>query len=1838
MFSSHSALENLVRCLHKSFTDSKFCSAHFLSDCKHKLSPELSLQVRDKLARRLAKLQQDVDSLQSTTGMLQKLLSMSSNFYEETLDKAGGHITRKCEIYRQGTVRRIERLPSRANTDDLYLRLPNSGGFLTRLLNSPPPQQQANLSTALPKLESAMQQSTRFVRQYVELADFVASTGTEMKEILVASGSPEECCINLAKESARLIKRVGRAYDDNPEQMSRCLLTVFEFWMNIDRKAVEACPLLSDFHPVFTPELLDILQFSSYAELQRIRRVQRYLLNRTYSCRGTQQSIISNVEPKCFASQFVQNSEDLRILMENLEIDSQTARDQKEEEWLQLCARYDELTELILERICECTFDSFGKKIKPVCQKCSCWGARYNLTIAIHEDYLPANPLQRDAMVFEIGMPEFLRAYRDATWNIYSALAHPGRPHDAEPPKKLIEDYGNVTRMDYVDWSPSRITLGSDTKAFIDTHYKWQSVKVDLSKIVLPNPLNLAYWDKKQQHWIAHLDRPLTLQHLCGVHVPRCLRDTLFPSKFHPDTKHRGPSSYEILANQASCPQHVLAQEFASLQQLLSSSSLRWPQILREMEAPNLDFKNEETVLMIGQLVSQAGSTSQNQSIFGDLHFTLQERSFCHKILVAIDEKLDSIELRYHEAPCVALLLTLSSQLLELAPVETHGLAMSIVQKIRSMTLKWTQTIRTELQDCKESVTAASKAKYGLWAALICRRTFLCFLKANSKMKANELFEFTQASLALQWNLVIDPSRLPTPLKNILVSDAQVASGMGLKIRAAISYNASGLESAINTIWSSLVRVQERRYTAWEPVSSPSEDHDDDMDWLVSVATSRVGRHEYRQVIHYNFVEGHLLVNGKPLGKLPENIRESDDVKQIFGGKHLLTCPSNLQGMSHMLVNNERKHGIHFGIRDEVVLIRDLTKEGLFEFIPRHKFLGTDGFDLPSALVHNCVHWLNLNARELHIRSEVKPWVTRPSDWILNVRTRHAKRRNTSLVSPHCELARRIAGNLEGFEKPYLLTICQAENQRASLTVELRHLDLTFIVNNRGCLQSRELNTEIDPNQDAGTFYGCESMLVLREVHNFRKRSIIMATGELTVRNAGMHVRWWKAGGSEYHRFEIDTVLGRLDCAPEPWLLHSKAQAHALTSFLLPDPLTGRTGAEESIAILLSSQSQPWTALPTLLSLKGISDLSPSRKWYPEDKRCLQTVEWDPNLTSTIQNDCYESVVASILEQSHNLKSFSLELSTETNTTTLSPSDLRTRGQTQQLKYERENASVKICCIGQDKKYNARDRQAGSSRGLRVFQTTKLLLTDDLRFSMDHNVTTIIERWNTVGGFTSSNPKVACPLSEMVEKHVGENWGNLVRYCHMIDPETEMYDLMFKLCLLSFGKRGDDEMDMVKVLAGFGFLHEFKALQLPTGAVFTDFRAKELPDLQKFQQLLTVGYSEYEEVKGIPKGQQAARRRAHLEALDSEAHHVAKSLINQWPAEKVILDNFITDLIDLDEATEGVAAEWARLCRNQELCQFLEEIQSTLSNFTTDAEILRQKPHWGKSKAYFWQRNMEVRPRLGKLLEQKCEMEIPRMSDINEVVEHEQQVVPWQSSTHNGRKCATLGSSRKEILELGGILEDFSLNSAGNMLRQQYTDDLKKSLEALKSFSNAAVSDSGLTIPELLIGQYINGTKASLDTTLDAIRMALAKSDESLRWLQGSRLWPCVTFVTLLEQLQSIKRRSLDPGWVECIIKFGVGITALQRGLRLKDAKLQNNPTRLADELENVGHRNWKPTDTPEWLLLEIDNNIRIRDEQVEVAKAIISPPSSNNTVLQLNMGRGECKDRDRREHMERKG
>ena len=138
------------------------------------------------------------------------------------------------------------------------------------------------------------------------------------------------------------------------------------------------------------------------------------------------------------------------------------------------------------------------------------------------------------------------------------------------------------------------------------------------------------------------------------------------------------------------------------------------------------------------------------------------------------------------------------------------------------------------------------------------------------------------------------------------------------------------------------------------------------------------------------------------------------------------------------------------------------------------------------------------------------------------------------------------------------------------------------------------------------------------------------------------------------------------------------------------------------------------------------------------------------------------------------------------------------------------------------------------------------------------------------------------------------------------------------------------------------------------------------------------------------------------------------------------------------------------------------------------------------------------------------------------------------------------------------------------------------------------------------------------------VQKALPSQDACYFWLEAGHLCPCDSLASILELLRLDNYKHLTSQLKSSLVQLGILVTKLQHLLRMHDAERCHDAKKLLEEQTNTGHSNWTPMDYPEWLLLEIDNNILIRPVQVEVAKAIISPHSNQNSVLQMNMGKGE--------------
>ncbi|VUC34642.1 unnamed protein product [Clonostachys rosea] len=1467
------------------------------------------------------------------------------------------------------------------------------------------------------------------------------------------------------------------------------------------------------------------------------------------------------------------------------------------------------------------------------------------MKIKIHEDFLPDSEAkhrerQRAAILFELNLPEYIAGYRVATWSL-RMMGTESIPATSSQPALLLGDHGPLKSFGALSFrGASSLTLASEKKSFLQTHYKDLKLPKTESQVVLEFAPEFLYYDSEFNVWADDICRTAPwYQHLLGLWLPKGVIDPYKDDKSIKNDAVFPPSSYQIAANASECPSNMSGQEYSAFQRAVSGRGRRWLVILVELGTTTLNFSSETTTKFLGHLALQAGPARTKLGILGDVHKWFYDDGFCLKLYEQLHTRLETLVSNWREVHYMSILVTLTLRLHHLGNPESQKLTRKLLEKIREITSGWIIHLRREIRRTNEADTARKKTAYAFLAALLCRQTFSVYLDTPETLKTLEykdMIHFFRASIAVQENLIVNLDELSPNLKSFFIRDLSMSHSMRYLLERWATNFRYPLEYAINETWGLPELSSERKYSEWSTMSHQQP-------WWIQSQIAGT-RWAAPQVVQYHVLQGHLLVDGKPLGKLPLEMREDPSIQELFGKQHLLTLPSGLQGMEYQLVSAVCDHQVHFGFRNGKVVIRAIFHNELLEHVPRTIFKGTSGTDLPSGLVDDCVHWLNLSSGMLDMRRKPHIWRRKPSNWTLNIRmhtcTRHQVARNmksgSCLVEPQSKVGRQIASIFRGFEDVEKLTIYQSPGR---LRVEMKRLEIQFFVNHNNLLQCQQLASEVDPDQDAGTLYGLQSKIVLRSVRNPDQKSILVPIGSVFAwEPRGMHVGINIANEGMYARLTVDTLLGRLDCAQEMNLLHFKAVLHALTSFPLPDALSGRTGTEEAVHCLTSACSQPWQPLPRLSQtmLAMLKSLSPKREYYPQGSKFCQKVEWDSNLTATIQHEGLAPIVEMILRQSRKLEMFQV-------TTSEAPKmdaegeplgHLGLRGLIRRQIYERINSSSDSSTLSRAAQwipYRPKLWGAGAN-GYSVYQIVKDLSGEADEIPKLVKLSSLFRGEEIVGGFQP--PFENLMLQEVLHADIIAIWGKVVQTCRKQDS-TNIFTLPLLLALLAMDKE-PGRMKMVLWLVAIAKHARLQQISPPQSTTYSQFQLFEKPNKNVLVMRILERQSDhirYLDTIQTKKRSKSARSLSNFTTKQKvEAEEIAQLLVDQWPNTpgtatqlQAMVAKFSFEIIDINKAWDGLKLEVQRLSRNHELSCYIRKLQDTAdeipqykiqSKFQMREGIESSKLNVLKPPSLCFKV-----PELATALAMKTCRDFHTDMNADSHISNNSSLSQVSGPLQRIKTRPNPASLPSELKILSEIIDTFV--SSTNATRKQYGQDLKESLGALVQHRQTAAVPKEPPAQEEIILQ-IRRAKQVLEEHVDNIRQSISKGEVSHGWLSSGGLWPSLSSVALLEMLRNDNARQLGPRMKEALVWYGVLITRLQRLQRIEDALRSDDMRRLVEEYNHTGHSNWRPLEQPEWLLLEIDNNILLRESQVDVAHAIVSPSSRSNSVLQMNMGEGK--------------
>jgi hypothetical protein len=780
--------------------------------------------------------------------------------------------------------------------------------------------------------------------------------------------------------------------------------------------------------------------------------------------------------------------------------------------------------------------------------------------------------------------------------------------------------------------------------------------------------------------------------------------------------------------------------------------------------------------------------------------------------------------------------------------------------------------------------------------------------EGNQPLKPAALQCFIVCSITLHDILVSDPAALPHLLRNSLIRDLKMVYRMQHIIRQSVEASRGSLTLAINGIWPDVQGAPPRKFSRFEFMSGP-------LQWWVELTVDATTQ-TIQQTVAFHLLEGRLLINGKPIGKLPPEYRTSIILQELFGNQSLLTYPPHVHGMTYMLAMNKGDHQIHFGIRGGNLVVRAFIGDAILELIPRNVFGGSDHFDLPASLVRNCIHWLNVQTGMIEIRPQSTPWKSKGTNWVLNFNARSASawsasRGTVRLVDPRSNIFSRVAQIFDKFEYRQYLTVYQPDSRR--LTVDLRRLELRFFVNDRNLLESDQLQAEITPDQDIGTWYGLGSKVVMKEVIGCRdprthqllrsepgsQRSVLVPIGDIKYKRSGSHVTVRVENLGKYGRYTINEILKRLDCPADPQLLYLKALHHAYTSSVLPDLLTSRTGIEEALHCLKSGHCQPCTPITEdpQKSLRLLAKFTPHREYYPKEIKVMQKTRWDPELPAHIQHDGFRSIVEDIRTKSELLSMFTADKDKFRPLESGGERHLILRSQARREAHQRPDLASSGQRVLEDLHYIARDRWNTSQARKNVFECTGLIRD----WPSKVHPTTLdlagtLQGWSDIAGYYCFFDKIL--ITDLLNLQFKNEWGPLVNLCRNSSSEDK-YRLMFLLGVISY--RLDVDMAVVRTLIAFALLTDLKTLDPPKWPCYSQFRYIEPPRLGQIVQLMKPCLVPYDDDDRVSFGlalsleQRRGLLTAELEHAgqqQKDAKALGEFLLAQWPCSEPISPTF----------------------------------------------------------------------------------------------------------------------------------------------------------------------------------------------------------------------------------------------------------------------------------------------------------------------------------------------------------
>lgn len=572
--------------------------------------------------------------------------------------------------------------------------------------------------------------------------------------------------------------------------------------------------------------------------------------------------------------------------------------------------------------------------------------------------------------------------------------------------------------------------------------------------------------------------------------------------------------------------------------------------------------------------------------------------------------------------------------------------------------------------------------------------------------------------------------------------------------------------------------------------------------------------------------------------------------------------------------------------------------------------------DLPTLLVENFAHWLNLGNHEIELRPLKTLWDSSIDNWRISFSTSDTswmRKGDITLIDIRSPTMRMLSSHLAPLESLGYLHVTHSPN--SPLVVDLPRFKLMFYLNKEQRLESQNMpGMLVDLNQSLGTMFGLSNQLVLCSIEDselLRSRRVIIPFGAVSFQMSHHHVDISIDISSQnkvrYQEYTIDTILRRLVGNGSLLSRLYKIYLHAVSAHCLPDPLTGRTGTQEALYELRSASCISFQKLTILEArlLKEICSLTPWREFRPAHLRIMESVQWLP-ISCIAQHRDFFTAAETIVKYARRLQAFpgGLKSQPEIKFPDVSPEScyLMDRAACRCAVLSSSELSSLSLSSGNDKIHKSRDSGADQSLSddqLFTFRVSSMVFHWPQRLSTTTGLFKTLSEWTTL----SSTPMSLRYSSQWLDRDLAATWITFYNLLRQTDKDSN-FELIFSISSMAYSCPAT--RDIIPTLLAFATCQPFRTLDPPAWECYNLSEGLQ-PDRGA---LLEMAHSMAIKFESSPEFTQEAyvwedeasvkqRRYSTFKArLESQVQEIVNYLIHQWPCEELHAPGQPTDRYD----------------------------------------------------------------------------------------------------------------------------------------------------------------------------------------------------------------------------------------------------------------------------------------------------------------------------------------------------